>query len=129
MAKDEVAMHDVIAKRTYHPYKDLFPQFEEDGPVTVFEKAEYIGTSPNQFDDTKPNFAFRVGDDEHILNACGHLNYQMDQVARGDLVTAVYLGKEKLTDGKFKGKESHQWKIRVGKVTQGGFSTDDNPFA
>jgi hypothetical protein len=47
------------------------------------------------------------------LNSCGMLDSAMDGVKFGEIVEIEYLGTEKLTTGKYKGKESHQVSVVV----------------
>lgn len=48
-----------------------------------------------------------------IINDAGNLTYRMtsNNVNVGDLVQIRYMGQEKISDGKYKGKASHQFEV------------------
>lgn len=100
--------------QVYYKYTDLYKKFKKDGEVTVLEKAKFLGTQENNFNADKADFLFYLDGQEHVLNSCGHLAFKMSKVNEGDLVTAIYAGKEKLQDGKYSGTEAHQWRIFAG---------------
>lgn len=60
---------------------------------------------------------FIVNDDKVVVNGFGHLNYKLDGMKADTYCRIIYLGKEKLTKGKYAGKESHQCKLLVASVS------------
>lgn len=47
-----------------------------------------------------------------LVNGCGSLNKQMENVAAGELIQIEYRGSQAMKDGKFKGKLSHLYTVR-----------------
>jgi len=45
----------------------------------------------------------------------GGLDYRMKQVAKGAKIKIIYKGKDKVTDGKLKGKSVHQFLVKTNK--------------
>ena len=109
---EDKEMKSVIASRKFYKYTELFERFEKEGPVTVLEKATFLGGEPNKFNPDKNDWIFDLNNEEHVLNSCGHLNWQMGKLGEGDLVTAIYLGKTEIEQGQMKGKMAHQWDIK-----------------
>ena len=105
-------MTSVVSDRVYYKYTELAAQHESDGDFPVFEKAEYVSSQPNTFNPDKNDWIFKVDGKEHVLNSCGHLNYQMGQIPVGSLVTPIYKGKKVLEDGQMKGKPAHQFDVK-----------------
>lgn len=105
-------MKSVISNRKFYKYTELFEQHQKDGDFKVIEGAVYVGKEPNKFNEEKSDYIFEKDNVEHVLNTCGHLTWQMNKLEQGDLVTAIYKGKQELTQGKFAGKSAHQWDIQ-----------------
>ncbi len=84
------------------------------GPQTLITEALYIGSTPNNFDEDKADYKFENADGSIVvLNGAGNLGYQMGKVALNSVVTVEYKGKQEITKGKLKGKESHNFKVLV----------------
>lgn len=105
-------MQSATSERVYYKYSDLQMGFEADGEFAVFEKGTYVAAEPNTFRPEVKDHIFLVDGKEHVLNACGHLTWQMTKVKLGDIVTPIYKGKKELTEGKMKGKSAHQWEVK-----------------
>ena len=105
-------LKSVISDREYYKYTELAVRHEKEGDFAVFEKGKFVDKTPNTFQPDKFDYIFEVGDKEHVLNTCGHLNWQMSKIPKGSIVTPVYKGKKVLEDGKMKGKEAHQWDMK-----------------
>lgn len=99
-------------KRVGGQKKYVKPKDCKAGELIV--QGKYLGRSPNKFGND--NFDFRPDDGGPTvcINHAGHLAYIMEEnVSIGDTVQVVYKGKEKLENGAFKGKESHQFDVLV----------------
>lgn len=87
----------------------------EDGITGVILEGVYVGTLPNKFNETKPDYKFqKENGDTVVLNSAGNLQYQMKAVSIGTLTQISYLGKQKITKGAMAGKESHNFEVLVG---------------
>ncbi len=95
-------------------------ELAEAGTTGVIAEGIYVGTTPNQFNDAKPNIKIESLEvnadgerDVTIVNAAGNLNYRMADVAIGTPVQIHYLGTEKIksTNKAINGKMSHQFKV------------------
>ena len=85
----------------------------------------YIGIHTDQF--KNDNFKIKVIDatfedqdfaetiigKTFVLNKCGSLASQMEDVNEGDSISAEYTGKSLLTKGPFAGKEAHGFSVSV----------------
>lgn len=108
---------------TYIKAKEL----AEAGKTGVVAEGIFVGTTPNQFDDTadksRPNIKIELakpdanGNKEVIINSAGNLNSRFRDVPVGTPVQVQYLGMEKITGSKnpkVNGKMSHQFKVLLG---------------
>ena len=87
----------------------LKPGVDFEAEDEVFAKARYLGEEEGQFGVYQ---TFQNLDTKECFNlGGGHLNWLCSQIEVGDEVRLVYLGEEKLTKGKFKGKNSHQYEL------------------
>lgn len=90
-------------------------QLADDGIRGVVAEGIYEGTQPNTFEPTRNDFKV-VSEDgalTTILNANGSLNSQMAKVEAGSYVRISYNGMKKVTKGKLKGKEVHDFTVEV----------------
>lgn len=90
------------------------PDFKNE----VILEGYFKGTVPNQYNDDKPHFKFedfKTGETV-IVNNIGNLQHRMTDknVQEGDLIQITYLGTSPIEKGKFKGKESHQFRVILG---------------
>jgi hypothetical protein len=77
-----------------------------DKIVGVFRKtviSETYGT---------PSYIIATDDNDVLINGCGSLNKQMENVKEDELIQVEYRGAEPMKDGKFKGKKSHLYTVR-----------------
>jgi hypothetical protein len=80
----------------------------------LIEEAVYTGSTPNNFDEDKSDYAFEKEDGSKVvLNGAGNLGYQMSKVQVGTICTINYNGKQKITKGKLAGKESHNFEVLI----------------
>jgi hypothetical protein len=105
-------MKSVISDRQYYKYTELAERHKTEGDFAVFEMGKFVDKQKNTFQTDKFDYIFEVGEKEHVLNTCGHLNFQMSKIPVGSIVTPIYKGKKLLEDGKMKGKEAHQWEVK-----------------
>lgn len=105
-------MKSVISNRKFYKYTELFEKHGKDGDFSPFEKGIFVGKEPNKFNEDRHDWIFEVNNEEHVLNTCGHLDWQMSKLKEGTVVTPIYKGKLLLTQGKMEGKEAHQWDIQ-----------------
>lgn len=81
---------------------------------TIVAAGIYEGTVPNNFDEEKPDYKVRAANgDLTIINTCASLAKQFEKVRPGSYVELTYLGKKKIEDGKYKGKESHSFVVAI----------------
>lgn len=89
-------------------------ELKEAGKTGIIAEGTYVGTMPNKFNEDKPSYKIEQEDGSIlVVNSAGNLQYRMGSVKLGQLVQISYLGMEKLTKGKFAGKESHQFDVLV----------------
>lgn len=92
-------------KLSFVKYKDC-----EEGQVLA--EGTYLGTKDGTY-----GIQHQIKDengDVTVLNSSGHLNFLLENhVTKGDYIRVIYSGKEVLSKGKFKGKESHQFEVLV----------------
>ncbi|MBV6514175.1 MAG: hypothetical protein FMNOHCHN_03765 [Ignavibacteriaceae bacterium] len=80
----------------------------------VILEGTYMGAIPNNYDNTKNDYKFLDDNgQEVVINSTGSLAYQMKNVPVGSIVQITYEGMSKLTKGKMKGKEAHNFKVLV----------------
>lgn len=85
-----------------------------DNVNTIVAAGIYEGTVPNNFDAEKNDFKVRAENgDLTILNSCASLEKQLAKVTAGSYIEVTYLGKKKIAEGKYKGKESHSFVVGV----------------
>lgn len=85
-----------------------------EGPCMLITEALYLGSTPNSFNEEKSDYKFETEDGKTIvLNGAGNLGYQMEKVALNSIVSVEYKGKQAITKGKLKGKESHNFNVLV----------------
>lgn len=103
---------------TYIKAKEL----AEKGVTGAVAEGIFVGTTPNQFNEAKPNIkleSLEANEDGTrnvtIINAAGNLNYRMKDVEVGTPVQIHYLGQEKIkSENKaINGKMSHQFSVLV----------------
>jgi hypothetical protein len=58
-----------------------------------------------------PGYIFQRDADDVLINGCGSLNKQMENVSEGELVQVEYRGKKAIADGKWKGTMSHLFTV------------------
>lgn len=131
-------LKSVISDRQYYSYNDLFERHKKEGDFEVVKKATFIEGVANRFQPQNNDWVFEMDGKEHVLNSCGHLNFQMSKVKEGSFVTAIYKGKAKVEQGPMKGKEAHQWDVKYAlnpdyvaapkKVQEVETDSDDVPF-
>jgi hypothetical protein len=81
---------------------------------TIVAAGIFEGTTENNFDASKNDFKVRDAEGNlTILNTCASLDKQLAKVATGSYVEITYLGKKKISEGKYKGKESHSFVVGV----------------
>jgi hypothetical protein len=77
----------------------------------------------------KPQHKFQDDTGFTVLPGSGQLNYLMQLVHPGDLARVTYNGTIVMKDGKFKGKDAHQFKVSVDKdAPPASVSSDEVPF-
>ncbi len=59
-----------------------------------------------------PAYIIETAESDLLLNGCGSLNKQMQNVAVGELIQVEYRGSAAIKDGKFKGTQSHLFTVR-----------------
>ena len=64
-----------------------------------------------QFEDD--DFAETIIGKTFVINKCGSLDKQMEEVNEGDTISAEYTGKSMLTKGPFAGKEAHGFSVSL----------------
>jgi hypothetical protein len=76
----------------------------------VVTKGEYIGESEGRFG-RQHNF-MELDTNEHVVLSGGSLNWRVDNdhMAVGEVFDVIYTGKEMMTKGDYKGKESKGYK-------------------
>lgn len=101
-----MAFVKVGGARKYYKYSEMN---EGDAIVT---NAVYLGEEEGKFG---IQHLFRDDDSTvHVLNSAGHLNHQLEEyVSIGQRANVTYGGKEKLTKGKFAGKEFHKFSVEA----------------
>jgi hypothetical protein len=101
-----MAFVKVGGARKYYKYSEMN---EGDTPVT---NCVYLGEEEGKY-----GIQHLFRDDEgtvHVLNSAGHLNHQLEEyVSVGQRCNVTYLGKDKLTKGKFAGKEYHKFSVEA----------------
>lgn len=97
---------------------------QKDGDVIV--DGVYAGTIPSQYE---PGFQykFKEGESDVVISPAGQLRHRMASVQEGDKVEIVYRGQEKISKGKFAGKDAHQFKVFVD-IPEPEGEEDDVPF-
>lgn len=111
------------ANVTYIKAKEL----SASGTKGVIAEGIFVGTVPNQYDDSvdksRPNIKIELmkpdasGNKEVIINSAGNLNSRFSDVPVGTPVQVHYLGMEKITNSKnpkVNGKMGHQFKVLIG---------------
>ena len=80
----------------------------------VLVEGRYLGTTKNMKYDNN-DFLFKPNDGGMTVHlwGSGHLAWGLSSVNVGQDVRVTYMGTEKLTEGKFKGKDSHQFDVAV----------------
>lgn len=87
-----------------------------EGPGLVLE-GTFIEALPNAFDQNKRDYKFETEEGKIVvLNGTGQLAHRMKLVKEGDLVQIEYLGKQKISKGVMKGKEAHNFDVRVARL-------------
>jgi hypothetical protein len=87
----------------------LKPKDMEPGQTIT---GRYLEARKDQFG----GFGYKVRTEDHgtiVINGCGSLDYQMEQIQPGHLVQITFTGKEKLKSGKWKGTEAYQFEVAV----------------
>lgn len=99
----------VFAPRKFFKYSEL-------SPGTVLTTGVYQGAVEGTYG---LQYVIKEEDGtEAILNKAGHLSFLLDRAGKGSIVQVVYLGQGKVTKGKFAGKASHQFDVRVAEVKE-----------
>lgn len=89
-------------------------QLADDGISGVILEGEFVGTIKNTFDESKNDFKFKLDDGNTvIINSTGSLTQEMKLIKPSDYVQVSYLGMDKLTKGKMKGKSYHKFQVLV----------------
>lgn len=73
----------------------------------------FAGTEVSKFGGT--NYKLRTSSGVKILNGCGSLNSQIENVAPklGDVLRVTYEGSKKITEGQWKNKDCHQYQVKI----------------
>lgn len=73
----------------------------------------FIGTETSKFGGI--NYKLRTSSGVKVLNGCGSLNSQIENVApkAGDVLKITYEGSKTLQDGLYKGKPCHQYQVKI----------------
>jgi len=85
----------------------------------VLVTGTYLGSKPNKFNAAKEDHEFRSETGELVvLNSAGHLDFLMKKnmdalTTPGTLARITYAGQEKITSGKFVGKEAHIFELDI----------------
>ncbi len=79
--------------------------------TTIVTKGEYVGQTEGRFG-PQHNF-MQLDDNQHVVLSGGSLNWRVEQghMVVGEVFDIIYLGKEMMTKGDFKGKESKSYKF------------------
>jgi hypothetical protein len=86
---------------------------EDNGRVLV--EGVFIETLPNHYDDTKVDYKIEKEDGSvAVINGAGNLGFRMKSISPGDLVQITYCGKQEISKGKFKGRQSHNFEVLIG---------------
>jgi hypothetical protein len=77
---------------------------------------EFIGTEESKFGGI--NYRLRTSSGVKVLNGSGSLKTQIETVAPkvGDILRVTYDGSKKIADGKWKGKDCHQYTVKIKRV-------------
>lgn len=76
----------------------------------------YVGTEDNKFGGK--NYKLRTTSGIEVLNGSGSLTKQIEDAnpKAGDILRVTYEGSTLIKDGKWKGKEAHQYKVQIKRV-------------
>jgi hypothetical protein len=96
-------------KSVFAPRK--FFKYSEISPGTILTTGVYQGSVEGTFG--LQHIIKEEDGTEAILNKTGHLTFLLERAGKGSLVQVVYLGQGKVSKGKFAGKASHQFDVRI----------------
>lgn len=89
-------------------------KLDDEGFTGVVVEGTFVEAIKSPFEGDKYDYKFEKESGESIvINSCGSLAYQMKHVNPGDYCQVSYLGKEKLTSGKLKGKAVHTFEVLI----------------
>lgn len=90
----------------YHKYSDTAPG------TKLVDMGEYVGTTQGKFGDQYNFIELKTGQ-QVVLNKSGGLAWRIEQghIFEGGVFDVTFDGKEKLTKGKFEGKDANRFKI------------------
>lgn len=76
----------------------------------------FVRSEPNKF--KGQNYVLRTANGIEVLNGCGSLTGQINDagVKEGDILKVTYEGKITLTKGDYKGKEAHQYSVKIKRI-------------
>jgi hypothetical protein len=78
----------------------------------VLVTGKYVESKPSKQYPSSLNHVFKSEEGPRVVISGGHLGWLLEEHCQpGESVQVVYNGQEKLTDGKFKGKMSHQFDL------------------
>lgn len=107
-------------ERIYPKYKELLEAGVPEGGIEI-ARGTYTGfsTRTNSFDPAKTDITFYVDQGETVvgLNAAGNLKSQLElkAVEKGQLISVLYLGKDKIKKGPMEGRLAHNFVVGVAK--------------
>lgn len=78
---------------------------------SVLVEGTFVESMPNNYIKDKLDFKFQTEAGIAVLNGAGNLQYKMRNVNPGEIIQVVYLGKQEMQKGPFKGKSAHNFDV------------------